>query len=80
MKRKPPPQDTPEEFPPGYDEVSIPIADPLDEPAANLGDDGRHHFCVIPADLKQDDYCGGCGDPWPCDQATHLIVVQNQPE
>lgn len=66
--------DTPDEFPPGYDEVKVSIADPVDERPGNEDDDGMRHFCVIPPD--GDDYCGGCNQPWPCDRSVRLTATE----
>lgn len=75
-----PPVDTPdEEMPPGYDEVSVEIDDPTDERPGNEDDDGVRHFCVIPPGAlgrPQDEFCGGCGNPWPCDDAQRLMALE----
>jgi hypothetical protein len=65
-------------MPDGYDQVHIPIADPLKERAGNQDDQGIHHFAVIPpgAPDGSEDFCGGCGQSWPCDKATHLVAAE----
>jgi len=73
MTTQPPGEDPTPEFPPGYDEVKVPIEDPTDDAPVNVDDDGTAHYCVIPP--RGDDYCGGCGNPWPCDKARHLLVL-----
>lgn len=72
------------EMPAGYDQPHPPtdaeLAETkaaLAEPAANVDDKGTAHFCVIPPD--RDEYCGGCGQSWPCDDAVRLLVL-NPPE
>jgi hypothetical protein len=68
------PDDLAEEFPPGYDEVRVEIADPLDERPGNEDDDGVRHFCVILPSGEEN--CGGCGEPWACAKAQRLQVLQ----
>lgn len=50
--------------------------DPVDTPEpgpSNVDSMGRAHFAVIYPD--QTERCGGCNNPWPCDDATHLLVL-----
>jgi hypothetical protein len=57
-----------------------PDPDPTDVPdmeqrPANMDDNDVAHFCVIPPGNAAD-FCGGCAQPWPCDQAVHLDLIQ----
>ena len=67
---------------PGY---LTPDAPPLEDPAAaadeperpsNVDSLGRAHFAIIYPDGQE--RCGGCNNPWPCDDAVHLLVLPNE--
>lgn len=51
-----------------------PLEPVLTEPATNVDDAGTAHFCVIPP--RGEDFCGGCGNLWPCDKARRLDAVE----
>lgn len=58
------------DVPPDIPDLSNP-RHPLNEPPVNRDDRGVAHFCVIPPGSEAD-FCGGCGNPWPCDDAVRL--------
>lgn len=45
---------------------------PQDQPS-NVDDAGVAHFLVLKP--GEDEACGGCGQPWPCPDAQHLMVL-----
>lgn len=65
------------EMPPAYDEIAPPKSEtvlPEEEPG-NVDDTGVAHFGVIPPGMGAAEFCGGCGEAWPCAGAETLGML-----